>query len=397
MNVQDSALTALSCLLTTPMVMGRLQTAFVTFCGVIDMATPPQTDLPPGYADWLNQLKKDIVHARQRAALAVNAELVGLYARIGREILARQETQGWGAKVIDRLAHDLKDAFPDMRGWSSRNLKYMAFFAQHCPNGLIGQQPAAQLPWFHIVTLLTKLENSEEREWYALQTAQQGWSRTTLELNIKNRLHHRQGAAITNFADRLPTPDSALAQETLKDPYLFDFLGLGDDTQEREIENGLIRHITRFLLELGSGFAFVGRQVRLEVAGDEFFIDLLFYHTRLKRYVVVELKAVAFKPEHAGQLNFYLSAVDAQIKAEDDKPTIGLLLCKQQNRLVAEYALSGIAKPIGVAEYQLIRDLPETLGHCLPSIAAIEAELATEAESMGDCEKAGTGSTASNI
>lgn len=234
------------------------------------------------------------------------------------------------------------------------------------------------MPWFHVVTLLTKLETPTEREWYALQTVQQGWSRSTQELNIKSRLQQRQGAAVTNFVARLPAADSALAHETLKDPYLFDFLGLGHDAQEREIEEGLIRHITRFLLELGAGFAFVGRQFRLEVGGDEFFIDLLFYHIRLKRYVVVELKATAFKPEHAGQLNFYLAAVDAQIKAEDDNPTIGLLLCKQQNRLVAEYALSGIDKPIGVAEYQLSRDLPETLGGKLPSIAEIEAELAGE-------------------
>lgn len=332
--------------------------------------------LPEGYADWLAQLKVDIAQSRQRAALAVNAELVQLYHRIGAEIRQRQQVNAWGAKVIERLARDLSDAFPDIRGFSSRNLKYMAFFAQHCPNGLFGQQPAAQLPWFHVVTLLTKLTSPAEREWYAQQTVLLGWSRSTLEQNIKNRLQQRQGSAVTNFVARLPAAESALAHETLKDPYLFDFLGLGDDAHERDIEDGLIRHITRFLLELGAGFAFVGRQFRLDVGGDEFFIDLLFYHTRLKCYVVVELKATAFKPEHAGQLNFYLAAVDAQIKAEDDKPTIGLLLCKQQNRLVAEYALSGIEKPIGVAEYQLLRDLPETLGRNLPSIAEIEAELA---------------------
>ena len=342
--------------------------------------------LPEGYADWLTQLKGDITQARQRAALAVNAELVQLYHRIGIEIQQRQETKGWGAKVIDRLALDLKDAFPEIRGFSSRNLKYMAFFAQHCPDGQFGQQPAAQLPWFHVVTLLTKLDSPAEREWYAQQTVLHGWSRSTLELNIKSRLQQRQGSAVTNFVTRLPAADSALAQETLKDPYLFDFLGLGHDAQEREIEEGLIRHITRFLLELGAGFAFVGRQFRLEVGGDEFFIDLLFYHTRLKCYVVVELKTTAFKPEHAGQLNFYLAAVDAQIKAEDDKPTIGLLLCKQQNRLVAEYALSGIEKPIGVAEYQLLRDLPETLGRNLPSIAEIEAELAGDLNTGSELE-----------
>ena len=342
--------------------------------------------LPEGYADWLTQLKVDIAQARQRAALAVNAELVQLYHRIGAEIRQRQQVNAWGAKVIERLARDLSDAFPDIRGFSSRNLKYMAFFAQHCPNGLFGQQPAAQLPWFHVVTLLTKLASPAEREWYAQQTVLLGWSRSTLEQNIKNRLQQRQGAAVTNFVARLPAAESALAHETLKDPYIFDFLGLGDDAHERDIEDGLIRHITRFLLELGAGFAFVGRQFCLDVGGDEFFIDLLFYHTRLKCYVVVELKATAFKPEHAGQLNFYLAAVDAQIKAEDDKPTIGLLLCKQQNRLVAEYALSGIDKPIGVAEYQLLRDLPETLGRNLPSIAEIEAELAGDLNTGSELE-----------
>ncbi|MBV4474677.1 PDDEXK nuclease domain-containing protein [Pseudomonas botevensis] len=342
--------------------------------------------LPEGYVDWLIQLKVDIAQSRQRAALAVNAELVQLYHRIGAEIRQRQQVNAWGAKVIERLARDLSDAFPDIRGFSSRNLKYMAFFAQHCPNGLFGQQPAAQLPWFHVVTLLTKLASPAEREWYAQQTVLLGWSRSTLEQNIKNRLQQRQGAAVTNFVARLPAAESALAHETLKDPYLFDFLGLGDDAHERDIEDGLIRHITRFLLELGAGFAFVGRQFRLDVGGDEFFIDLLFYHTRLKCYVVVELKATAFKPEHAGQLNFYLAAVDAQIKAEDDNPTIGLLLCKQQNRLVAEYALSGIEKPIGVAEYQLLRDLPETLGRNLPSIAEIEAELAGDLNTGSELE-----------
>jgi predicted nuclease of restriction endonuclease-like (RecB) superfamily len=345
--------------------------------------------LPADYADWLTQLKGKIFQARQRAALAVNAELVGLYGQIGREILDRQAEQNWGAKVIDRLASDLKAAFPDMRGWSSSNLKYMRFFAQHCPTGLIGQQPADQLPWFHIITLLTKIADPTEREWYAVETVQHGWSRTTLEVHIKNRLRQRQGAAITNFAARLPSPHSELAHETLKDPYLFDFLGLGDEAQERDIENGLIRHITRFLLEMGAGFAFVGRQFRLEVGGDEFFIDLLFYHTRLKCYVVVELKASAFKPEHVEQLNFYLSAVDAQVKAADDRPTIGLLLCKKQNRLVAQYALSGIDKPIGVAEYQLFSELPEILGQSLPTIAEIEAELSMDMAGSVDTPEVG--------
>lgn len=339
------------------------------------MKRPTHNLLPVGYADWLEQLKRDITHARQRAALAVNAELIALYHRIGMEIQHRQREQGWGAKVIDRLAQDLKNAFPDMRGWSASNLKYMRFFAQNCPTLEFGQQPADQLPWFHIVTLLTKLDDPSEREWYAIKAVEHGWSRSTLQANIESRLMQRQGTAVTNFVARLPAEDSALAHETLKDPYLFDFLGLGNEANEREIEDALIQHITRFLLELGAGFAFMGRQYRLEVGGDEFFIDLLFYHTRLKCYVVVELKAGEFKPEHAGQLNFYLSAVDAQLKAADDKPTIGLLLCKQQNRLVAEYALSGIDKPIGVARYQLLRELPDVLAGKLPSIEQIEAEL----------------------
>jgi predicted nuclease of restriction endonuclease-like (RecB) superfamily len=342
------------------------------------MSTTNLLTVPAGYADWLAEIKARVTAARQRAVLAANAELMRLYWQIGRDILDRQASQGWGAKVIERLARDLSDAFPEIKGFSARNLKYMRFFAEHCPNQQFGQQPAAQLPWFHIVTLLTHLTDDVHRAWYAEQAIQHGWSRTTLSLSIKHRDHERQGGAVTNFAARLPAPHSDLAQETLKDPYLFDFLGLGKDAHEREIENALVRHITRFLLELGTGFAFIGRQQRLEVAGDEFFIDLLFYHTRLKCYVVVELKATAFKPEHAGQLNFYLSAVDAQIKAPDDKPTIGLLLCKSQNRLVAEYALSGIDKPIGVAEYQLVRALPEPLVTSLPTVEQLESELADE-------------------
>ena len=340
--------------------------------------------LPEDYADWLADLKKRIHGARQRALLAANDEQIRLYHDIGMDIMQRQSTQGWGARVIDRLSSDLRAAFPEMKGFSSRNLKYMKFFAQTCPNLQIGQQSAAQLPWFHIVTLLTKVADPAEREWYALQTAQQGWPRATLEVQIKNKLHLRQGAAITNFEQRLAAPNAALAAQILKDPYHFDFLGLGDEAHERDIETALLRHITRFLLELGAGFAFVGRQFRLEVDGDEFFIDLLFYHTRLKCYVVVELKATAFKPEHAGQLNFYLAAVDAQIKDRDDKPTIGLLLCKTKTRLVAEYALSGIDKPIGIAEYQLVRALPEPLDTCLPSIEEIEAELSRDLETEED-------------
>jgi predicted nuclease of restriction endonuclease-like (RecB) superfamily len=336
------------------------------------MSNPPALD---DYARWLASLKSEIQAARTRAVLAVSHEMVRLYHRIGTEILERQQRQGWGARVIARLSNDLREAFPDMKGLSSTNLKYMRIFAELCPGLQFGQQVADQLPWFHVVTLLTKVPDASEREWYATQAVRHAWSRATLEAHIRSRLHLRQGAALTNFERHLPAPQAQLAAEVLKDPYHFDFLGLGDEAHEHDIESALVRHITRFLLELGAGFAFVGRQHRIEVDGDEFFLDLLFYHTRLKCYVVVELKAGAFKPADVGQLNFYLAAVDAQMKAEDDRPTIGLLLCKTKNRLVAEYALSGIAKPMGVAEYQLVRALPEPLDTKLPTIEQLEEEL----------------------
>lgn len=331
--------------------------------------------MPADYVQWLADIKNRVLTARHKAALAVNAELVSLYWHIGRDILQRQAAQGWGSKVIDRLGRDLREAFPEMKGFSRANLLYMRAFAEAWTDFETVQQSVGQLPWGHNVLLLNRIKEQEARLFYVQKAIAENWSRATLEVHIKNCLHERQGKAVTNFAARLPAPTSALAQETLKDPYLFDFLSLGGDAQEREIENALMQHITRFLLELGNGFAFVGRQYRLEVNGDEFFIDLLFYHTRLKCYVVVELKATAFKPEHAGQLNFYLAAIDAQIKAPDDHPTIGLLLCKTQNRLVAEYALSGIDKPIGIAEYELVRALPEPLVTNLPTVEQLENEL----------------------
>ncbi|WP_144147174.1 YhcG family protein [Paraburkholderia sp. BCC1884] len=327
------------------------------------------------YLAWLAGLKSRVEQARQRAAVAVNRELVSLYWQIGCEILERQRQQGWGAKIVDQLARDLRAAFPDMRGFSPRNLKYMRALAEAWPGEEFVQQPVAQLPWSHVITLLDKLKEPEARAWYAVKSIEHGWSRNVLVMQIESRLQERQGSAVTNFPHRLPPPQSDLARDALKDPYIFDFLGLTESAQERDIETALTRHITRFLLELGAGFAFVGRQYRLEVAGDEFFIDLLFYHLKLRCYVVVELKATPFKPEYAGQLNFYLSAIDAQVKAPDDHPTIGLLLCKENNRLVAEYALRGIANPMGVAEYQLLRDIPAPLVPDLPSIEQIEMEL----------------------
>jgi predicted nuclease of restriction endonuclease-like (RecB) superfamily len=343
---------------------------------------PVRLSAPPdGYADWLAELKTRIHDAQQRATLAVNRELVLLYWQIGRDILARQAQQGWGAKVIERLAEDLRAAFPDMRGFSPRNLKYMRAFAEAWPNEQFVQEVLAQLPWYHQLALLDKLPGPETRKWYAAKAIEHNWSRNVLAMQIEMRLLERSGKALTNFALTLPEPQSDLARESLKDPYRFDFLGLTDESQERAVENALIKHVTEFLLELGAGFAFVGRQVLLNVGGDEFFIDLLFYHLRLRCYVVIELKGGKFKPEHLGQLSFYLTAVDEQVKHSQDNPTIGLLLCKSKNQVVAEYALRQNMQPLGVAEYKLIESLPPELASDLPSIEQIERELSGESTS----------------
>jgi predicted nuclease of restriction endonuclease-like (RecB) superfamily len=332
-------------------------------------------ELPPDYTSWLASLKQRIQSAQQRAALAVNRELVLLYWQIGQDILARQQAQGWGAKVIDRLARDLSAAFPGMKGFSPRNLKYMRAFAEAWPDGVIVQEVLAQLPWYHQLALLDKLKTREDREWYAARAVEHGWSRNILAMQIESGLHRRQGAAQSNFDRHLPPLQSDLARHTLKDPYIFDFLDLGEAAQERDIESALVKHVTRFLLELGAGFAFVGRQHPLTVGDEDFYIDLLFYHLKLRCYVVVELKATPFRPEYAGQLNFYLSAVDADIKTSEDNPTIGLLLCKSHNKTVAEYALRGMEKAMGIADYQLVRAIPENLSASLPTIEQIEMEL----------------------
>ena len=333
------------------------------------------TEPPAGYAAWLTELKIRIHTAQQRATLAVNRELVLLYWQIGRDILARQAEQGWGAKVIERLAEDLRLAFPEMKGFSPRNLKYMRAFAQAWPDEAIVQEALAQLPWYHHLALLDKLPDSETRRWYAAKAIEHNWSRNILVMQIETRLLERSGQAVSNFPMTLPKPQSDLARESLKDPYRFDFLGLTDEAQEREIEAALVKHVTEFLLELGAGFAFVGRQVLLDVGGDEFFIDLLFYHLKLRCYVVIELKGGKFKPEHLGQLGFYMTAIDRQIKHEQDNPTIGLLLCKSKNKVVAEYALGDKSQPMGIAEYKMLETLPAELQTSLPSIEQIEREL----------------------
>lgn len=334
---------------------------------------------PDGYLHWLADLKARIYATQQRAALAVNTELLQLYWQIGHEILTRQAEQGWGTKVVERLARDLRAEFPEMSGFSRTNLLYMRRFAEAWAHDEIVPQAVGHLPWGHNRVLLDKLEGREARLAYAQAAMQHGWSRNVLTMHIETRLLDRRGAALTNFDRALPSPQSDLARESLKDPYRLDFLGLGEEAHERDIEHALVSHVTEFLIELGAGFAFVGRQVHLQVGDEDFFVDLLFYHLRLRCYVVIELKAGKFKPEHIGQLGFYMTAVDAQVKDEVDGPTIGLLLCKSKDKVVAEYAMRDTTKPLGIAEYQLAESLPEPLQTSLPTIEQIERELEGEA------------------
>lgn len=340
-------------------------------------APPPMAEVPKNYPALLKDLKHRIQHERLKTILSANAGMILLYWDVGRAILQNQEREGWGAKVIDRLAFDLSHAFPDMQGFSPRNLKYMRSFASAWPDRAIVQGPLAQITWYHNIALLTDLRDPKIRLWYAQQTANHGWSQPILRIQIENNLHKRQGKAINNFKKTLPPAHSDMASKVFKDPYLFDFLGTTDPRKEREVEQALVDHIQKFLLELGTGFSFVGRQVQLEVGDQDFRVDLLFYHLRLRAYVVVELKAVPFDPAFVGQINLYLSAVDDLLRHPDDKPTIGLLLCKEKNHVVVEYALRDLKKPIGVAGWKthLTKSLPQTLKGTLPTIKELEAEL----------------------
>ena len=335
----------------------------------------PTSRSPEGYEPFLRELKERVRKARVRAALAVNSELVLLYWSIGRDILERQERLGWGANVIDLLAADLRREFPEAKGFSSRNLKYMRTLAREWSQGSIGQQLAAQLPWFHTCTLLEKVKDPEKRVWYARKAIEHGWSRNVLVIHIERGLFEAQGGALSNFAEALPAPRSDLARQLLKDPYKLDFLGIADEAEERVIEAGLVRHIRDFLLELGQGFAFVGSQFPLRVGGEEFRIDLLFYHLELRCYLVLELKAGKFRPEHAGKLNFYLAAVDDLLRRPGDQPSIGLVLCKDREATVVEYALRGTSQPMAVSSFELTRALPADLSGKLPSVEQLEAEL----------------------
>lgn len=367
--------------------------------------------MPADYGPLLAEIKTRVQAARIKAGLAANRELLALYWDIGRLILDRQRREGWGTKVIDRLAADLQREFPGQGGFSPRNLKYMRAFASAWPETVIVQQPgaqlieprqsaptivqapiaqsdqpvpaivqqsAAQLPWYHHCVLLDKLSSAENRLWYAAKAVEHGWSRNVLALQIDAGLHDRQGKAVTNFTATLPPAQSDLAQGITKDPYLFDFLVLGDDANERAVETGLVVQVEKFLLELGAGFALVGRQVHLEVGGQDFYLDLLFYHLKLRCFVVIDLKARDFTPEAAGKMNFYLSAVDDRFRQPGDQPSIGLILCRSKNRVLAEYALRDLSKPIGVSGYltRLVDSLPKALKGAVPTVAELEKGLA---------------------
>jgi predicted nuclease of restriction endonuclease-like (RecB) superfamily len=355
-----------------------------------------QVENGSGYASLLIEIKTRIQASQVRAILTVNSELVRLYWDIGHMIDARQRHEGWGAGVIPRLARELKNEMPELKGFSERNIGYMIRFAREYGAVTILQQPAAKIsasakapqpvtklrdgllwsiPWFHHVVLMEKVKDLSTRRWYMEQTLVNGWSRNILSMQIEAQAHARQGKARSNFATTLPEHQSDLVQQTLKDPYIFDFLTLTEPFQERELETALVRHLEKFLLELGQGFAFVGRQYKVEVDGEDFYIDLLFYHLRLRAFVVIELKKGKFKPEYAGKLNFYCNVVNDRLKHAADNPTIGLILCRERSRLLAEYSFAGIDKPIGISTYELTRALPKELKSSLPSVEEIEAEL----------------------
>ena len=345
--------------------------------GVIFPVAPNLSEMGDSYLEFIEEIKKEIQKQRVSVVMNANASMICLYWNIGKAILAKQTEEGWGTKVIDRMAKDLKTAFPEMSGFSPRNIKYMRKFAQCWHDYEIVQRVVAQIPWRTNRMLLDKLDNEESRIWYANKTIENGWSSAVLDLQIQSKLMERTGKTVNNFPVALPPLDSDMANQIFKDPYLFDFLSTDMPRREVEIERKLTEHIQSFLLELGQGFAFVGRQVHLEVGSQDFYIDLLFYHLKLRCYVVIELKACDFEPGFISQLNMYQNVVNDVLRHPDDKPTIGLLLVKGKNKTVVEYSLSGYQNPIGVAEWQnqITQSLPEELQSSLPTIEEIEKEL----------------------
>ena len=341
-----------------------------------NLIMPKQTSLfHDDYDDFFRSIKERIRTAQVKAALAVNRELVMLYWQIGRDILRRQQQEGWGAKVVDRLAHDLKMEFPEMTGFSPRNLKYMRSFAEVYPEEAIVHQLGAQIPWKHNCVILDKVKNPEQQIWYIQKTIENGWSRSVLIHQIDSDLYSRQGKALTNFQAVLPASQSDLAQNLLKSEYNLEFLNLREKTLERDLERALIEHMQKFLLELGVGFAFVGAQYRLEVEGDEFFVDLLFYHLGLSCFVVIDLKTTDFKPEYSGQINFYVNVIDDKLRRPHDNPTIGIVLCRSKKKSIVEYALRGMSQPISVSTYRTTAALPDEFKTKLPSVEELQHEI----------------------
>ncbi len=330
------------------------------------------------YKYFLQEVKQRYRSAQLKAAFAVNREMIAFYWQLGKDIIEKQAQSAWGTKFLDQLSKDLQMEFLGTQGFSVRTLKYMRKFAQLYPKLVIGQQAAAQLPWGHIMLLIDKVKDSDAREWYALNVLRNGTARSVLALQIKQDLYHRQGRSehkLTNFAQRLPSPQSDLAAQLFKDPYDFRFLPITEEAAEQEIEKALTVNLSKVFLELGQGFSYMGNQYKLTIDGHDFFLDMLFYHTKLHCYFVVELKSGELKPEHVGKLNFYLAAVDDLLKSPDDKPTIGLLLCQKKSKIIAEYALKRTDGPIGIADYQLLQELPKELKNKLPEVSVLEAEL----------------------
>lgn len=333
------------------------------------------------FGNWIIELKSKIHEAQRKIAYSINSQLIELYWEIGQSIAEKQENANWGSNFIEQVAVELKHEFPEIKGFSRRNLYAMCqWYNFYSKKYQFVPQPVAQIPWGHNRLIVTKIKDVEEAEFYCISTIENGWDRDTLEVQILNNLYKKAGKAINNFENTLPASQSKLVTQTLKDPYNFDFLGLHDDALERAIEDELTKHITEFLLELGKGFAFLGRQFKIEISETDYFIDMLFYHLELRCYVVIELKSGKFKPEHAGKLNFYLSAIDSQLRKPEDNPTIGILLCKSKDKIEVEYALRDINKPMGISEYRLTDAIPENFKTKLPSIEEIENEFENKPE-----------------
>ncbi|MEQ1798261.1 MAG: PDDEXK nuclease domain-containing protein [Lacibacter sp.] len=347
------------------------------------------------YHQIVEALKEKIRFRRMNAVLTANIQMLALYWEIGNTIKEQESSKGWGAKVVEQLARDLRAEFPDFKGLSARNLRYMRDFSIAWPelsmlqqpvatnvHSSILQQPVAKLPWGHNCLILDKLKLREERLFYAEKTLENNWSRNVLAHQIELKLFQRKGMLLNNFSHTLPAAHSDLAMELFKDPYKFDFFQLSEDAHERDLENALVAHMSHFLLEMGKGFAYVGRQVYFEQGGKDYYIDLLLYHLKLHCFVVLELKVGDFKPEYTGKMSFYLSMIDDKLKTDEDKPSIGLILCKNKNNVTVEYALRSIHKPIGVADYEVnfTKAIPENLKADLPTIEALELELKKEVE-----------------